>query len=237
VVHLLLADGHFVGAPGEATGFARLLEKAKAAGVTEISILGDFFELWVGLLSQEAPWQMDFLSPLFRLREAGVRMRYVVGNKDYFIEHWNAHHRLFDEVHTIGCVVPSPLGPLHLAHGDLVNRRDWPYRSWRFFSRSTLSALLMRILPPRMLGKLASLVARRLKRTNRYHKSYFPIEELRARARELEPGPATLIFGHFHRHTDVCDGDKRIITLPFLGGEMAGIVVDAQGIRLISGMS
>jgi len=230
--HLILADGHFVGAPGEATRWRRLLDKANDQGVAELSVLGDFFELWIGLEGQQEPWHAEFFAPLYALKLTGVRLRYVVGNKDYFVERWNRQHGLFDEVHQTGCIVDSALGPLHLAHGDLVNHRDHQYRLWRSFSRSWAAALLMRAMPAKMLRAVAARMARQLKVTNRYHKSYFPESELRARARELTAGAATLIYGHFHRHSDMTEGDKRIITLPFLGGETAGILLDESGFSL-----
>ena len=233
--HLLIGDGHYNGAPGEGDRLGALLEAARVRGLGEVSILGDFFELWIGLSSLEKSWQDALLAPLVGLKQGGVRLRYVVGNRDYFVAEWNHRHRLFDEVVEGDVGVASSQGLLRLAHGDQVNSEDRPYRRWRAFSRSRPVAMLARGLPGFALEKIAARVSKDLSATNRFHKSYFPESELRARARELPSGSATLVFGHFHVHRELSEGDKRILTLPFLGGENAGILVTAQGFERIAG--
>lgn len=229
--YLIVGDGHYAGREGEAGRWAALLERAEQAGLRELSILGDFFEVWVGLAGLESAWHEPFFAPLRRLRSRGVRLSYVVGNKDYFIEEWNARHGLFDRVASDELVLDAAGRALHLAHGDLVNRRDRQYRAWRAFSRSAPVRAVARALPRTWLGGLARDLEQRLRATNRYHKSYFPEEELRARARALPPGEALLVYGHFHQHRELVEGDKRIVTLPFLGGESAGVWLDEMGVR------
>ncbi len=229
VTHFIAADGHFVGAPGEAERFASLLALARDRGACEVSLLGDLFELWLGLRGLESPWQRRVLAPLEQLKGDGVKLRYVVGNKDYFIDAWNERHRLFDEVVAGSCIVSSPQGPLLLAHGDLVNRADRQYRLWCALSRSRVFSWGVRALPRTSLAHLATRVAEGMKKTNRYHKSYFPELQLRARAQEQPRGALTLVFGHFHVHQELAEGDKRIITLPFLGAENAGLLVCDDG--------
>ena len=231
--HLIVGDGHYCGAPGEAEGWKRLLQAAKKAGVREISILGDFLELWIGLEGLDAPWLEALLAPLRELQSSGVTLRYVWGNKDYFIADWNRRSGLFAAV-ADRMQLESAAGPLHLAHGDLVNAADRQYRAWRAFSRSGLVSVLARALPRGLLARAAERAAEKMRGSNRYHKSYFPEAQLRARARELPPGPATLVYGHFHAHHELTEGDKKIITLPFLGGECAGIWLDTAGAREFS---
>lgn len=200
----------------------------------EISIVGDFLELWIGLSGLESAWQEPLFAPLRELKKSGVILRYVWGNKDYFVAEWNRRHSLFDEV-TDRAVVASPAGLLHLEHGDLVNEQDRPYRLWRAVSRSTPFSLLAKAMPRALLARAADNAAKKMQATNRYHKSYFPEAALRARARALPPGPATLVFGHFHQFHELAAGDKKIVTLPFLGAEHAGIWVDATGMRRFPG--
>lgn len=227
--HLIVGDGHYCGAAEEAERWAALLTRAHQAGINELSVLGDFFDLWVGLAGMTLPWQDQLLAPLRQLRERGVKLRYVVGNKDYYVADWNGRHRLFDEVVERSVVVQSEHGLLVLAHGDLANSADRQYRAWRATSRSWPVAQAGRVIPRPWLRWLAGRVATRLDRTNQYHKSNFPEAELRARARELQAGPATLFFGHFHVHRELIEGDKRVITLPFLATENCGILVTAAG--------
>ena len=229
--HLVIADGHYTGVAGEADRLSQLLSQVD--GLEELSILGDLLELWIGLAGLETEWQKQLFAPLFELRAQGVFLRYLMGNKDYHIDAWNERHGLFDEVLAESTVVDSPQGPLHLAHGDLVNHRDRQYRRWRRLSHSAPFSLAFRAMPRRWLAGLSDRVATGMERTNREHKSYFPENELRARARELPPGRATLIYGHFHLHRELEEGDKRIITLPFLGDDNAGILIDERGFARI----
>ncbi len=228
-MHFLVGDGHFVGAAHELPKWTALL--AKAEGAREISILGDMFELWLGLDGLETEWQRALFAPLFALKKQKVTLRYVVGNKDFFVREWNQRRGLFDEVIDKSVALP---GGLYLAHGDLVNTQDKQYRAWRAFSRSWFTRGLMQAWPRQSLARLGADVAERMKSTNTYHKSYFPEAELRARARELPSGLATQIYGHFHVHKELVEGDKRIVTLPFLGGEWAGLALEGNVIRKIT---
>ena len=79
MVHLIVADGHYYGATGEAERWGALLAAAADRGISELSILGDFFELWIGLPGLAAPWQEGLFEPVRRLKEYGVRTRYVIG--------------------------------------------------------------------------------------------------------------------------------------------------------------
>ena len=230
--HLIIADGHYTNAPHERARWEQLLHQASAAGVRELSILGDFFELWVALPGAMPSWQQAFVDALRPLQQQGVKVRYVMGNKDYYIAQWNRHAAVFAEVVEVATTIASPVGPVHLEHGDLVNQADRAYQRWRRFSRSRPLHLLGRLLPRWAMRPLANGLARWLKGTNRVHKSYFPEMALRQRARAMPPGPLTLMFGHFHSHKVLQEGDKRIITLPFLATDNAGLWIDRRGISL-----
>lgn len=234
MTHLVIGDGHYFGADDEPARWSALLAAASVTRVTEISILGDFFELWLGLSGLETPWQEKLWAPLRELKSRGVKLRYVVGNKDFFVKEWNQRHQLFDAVIEKSVTLESaagPLGLIHLAHGDLVNRADRQYRAWRAFSRSMPVQFKIKLLPRRWLARLGEKAAAKMQTTNRYHKSYFPEDQLRARARELPPGLATMIYGHFHAFHELQEGDKKIITLPFLGAENAGVLITSSGIH------
>ncbi len=95
-----------------------------------------------------------------------------------------------------------------MADGDLVNHADRQYRAWRAFSRSGLVQVMINSLPQSWLARLGEKTAAKMQSTNRYHKSYFPEDQLRARARDLPPGSATLIYGHFHAFQELVEGEK-----------------------------
>lgn len=229
--HVLIGDGHYRGTPAERERWSRLVRKLEADQVQELSVMGDFFELWIGLPGVMPSWQEEMLAELEPLKAGGTRMRYVVGNKDYFVPDWNRRSGLFDRVVEGTEVCPSPQGELHLAHGDLVNRADRQYRTWRAFSRSWPIRTFARLLPRSALARLGERLAKSLESTNKTHKMYFPESELEARAREV-PAAATQIYGHFHVHRELRFDNVRVITLPFLATENGGILVDGSGFHL-----
>lgn len=220
---LFVGDGHYTGAPGEAAAWRGLIDRALVSGLTHLVLLGDFFEVWVGLPGLEVPWHEEFFAPLREARARGVKLDYVVGNKDYFVEEWNARSQVFDRVVDGVLELDTPAGRIHCAHGDLVNRADRQYRAWRAFSRSAAVRALARATPRSWLGALSQRLERELRRTNRHHKSYFPEAELVAYVERLDPRPAFAFFGHFHVHRALEVGTTRVFTLPFLGAECAGL--------------
>lgn len=229
--HVLIGDGHLRGRHDELEQFRTLLARIERDRIEELSILGDLFELWLAIDDAMPRWQHETLNDLYTLRDRGVKLRYAIGNKDYFVSQWNRKHGLFDSVIDEPERVESPQGLLYLAHGDRVNQRDRQYQLWRKISRSTPATALALALPPSWLGKLGQWMAVKMETTNSNHKIGFPEEELRARASELPPGKAIQFYGHFHVHHDLSIGDKRVITLPFLAEENAGLIVDHAGIR------
>ena len=68
-MHLLVGDGHYRGAPQEAERWNALVVRAEQRGCTEISILGDFFDLWIALPGMQTAWQDKLLAPIRRLNE------------------------------------------------------------------------------------------------------------------------------------------------------------------------
>jgi UDP-2,3-diacylglucosamine hydrolase len=232
--HLIVGDGHYNNRPGELQRWQRLLEQALRDDVDEISILGDFFELWIALPGLMPAWQDAFLEPLRALRARGVYLRYVVGNKDYYVDTWNRRSRLFDEVVATDVVIACSRGPLYLAHGDLVNTADRQYRLWRAFSRSGFIRFVGRALPAFVMKRLSLAIAARLQTTNLEHKSYYPESSLRALAEQWRERCAVMVFGHFHVHREFEHAGIQVVTLPFLCSQNAGMLVQDEGISLFS---
>ncbi len=240
--HLFIGDGHFIGAQEEEQKLKALVDSCLRAHVSEVSILGDLFELWIGLAQCDPPGIDTIIQQLQRLKEKGVRLRYVCGNKDYFIHDWNERHGIFYEVIDNDCRLPVCAGKdptpteLVLAHGDLVNRADRQYQLWRAVSRCGPFRLLMRLLPRTILARLAKKTAQAMTTTNRYHKSYFPEALLHSHARQHKNPTqfTTFIFGHFHEHHHIEEQEAkyRIITLPFLGNDYTGVLLEAGEFRL-----
>src|SRR5215467_429184 len=124
----LLGDAHLREGDEEAPAFVRFLD-ALPRDIRTLVILGDLFAVWIGSPDLIRRHHRDVLDALARLRARGCSLVYVEGNHDYFLGRLYARE-LFDDFSpdTLDLILAGRL--THLAHGDLVNRRDRQYRTW-----------------------------------------------------------------------------------------------------------
>jgi UDP-2,3-diacylglucosamine hydrolase len=230
-----LADGHLT--RDDPDRLAVLVAALESLGRTcaTLCILGDLFEVWLGL-DAPLPHVERVGRALRALRASGVRTVYVEGNRDFRIGH-GATRGLFDLVAEREHVETFGSCRYHLSHGDLVNAADRPYRLWRGFAKGLLAPIGLELLPDRLALDLAERLERRLRRTNRAHKSAFPTEQCQAYASErVAAGADFVMVGHFHREvvTALEAGGRHgtFISLPFWHAEPKPLVFDRSGTRI-----
>jgi UDP-2,3-diacylglucosamine hydrolase len=202
--HLREEDDPEVGA------FVRFCD-ALPAEIRTLGILGDLFAVWIGRAELQGPHHREVLAALRRLRDRGCAVLYVEGNHDFEIAPRFAGDP-FDAVAARTLDVRLGGRSLHLAHGDLVNRRDHPYRLWRAVSKSRPFLGAFHLLPSPARLRLAAGIERRMAATNLRHKARFPLQECAAYARaRLATGTEAIVFGHFHeeRRLDYDGGGRR----------------------------
>ncbi len=156
--------------------------------------LGDVFDVWVGLPGMMSDAQRSFLSWVRERRRAGRWVGLWMGNREFFLDRYAP---LFD---LMGEGVEGELEGENLAfeHGDLINARDWQYRTWNLVSRSGIMWLLFRLMPARLAAAIAARLESQMRTTNRAYKLAFPRDAFRAAAK-AHPG-RVFITGHFHSH-------------------------------------
>lgn len=146
------------------------------------------------------------------LRDAGVAVHYVEGNRDFFLSGSFAEKSVTD----IGFeyVIPAGKQKYLIVHGDMINDRDYPYRFWRFASKNALSQFGLKFVPRRVARSFVDSVERRLARSNFKHKSRLPIEHMRNYVdQRSEEGITHVVFGHFHEKL-VLEGASTVTVLP-----------------------
>jgi UDP-2,3-diacylglucosamine hydrolase len=193
----LLADAHIGGPGGPAEPLVGQLAALGEQGCSRLVLLGDLFQVWVGARRYETPEIRAVLGALEALAAAGVRLDYIEGNRDFFLER-SPYAPLFASIGTE--LALSTGGRRVLAvHGDGLNERDRQYLFWRWLSKSPPSRVLMRRLP-RALARWAVLrTERELAKTNFKHKARVPEEAILAYARRrLVEGYDEVVLGHFH---------------------------------------
>lgn len=208
----LLADAHLSGPGGPAGPLVEQLAALPDAGCGRLLVMGDLFQAWVGYRRFETPDVTAMVAALRRLRERGLRIDYIEGNRDFFLAgspYADAFDRIASEV------ALEAAGVRYLAvHGDGLDEDDWQYRFWRRLSKSALSRRLADSLPGPLARRIVGTTERRLARTNFKHRHRLPEAAIRAYAeRRLAEGHDVLLLGHFHeaRAWRVPGGEVRLL--------------------------
>jgi len=214
----VIADAHLGGPGGSATTLIEQLRGLRGQGCRHLVLLGDLFHVWVGAKRYETPEVKAVVAVLMELRQQGIRVDYVEGNRDFFIGE-GSYAGLFDhvatEIHfTVG-------GRRYLAmHGDGLNDRDYLYRFWNRLSKSAVSRFCMLHLPRAMASWLVGVTERQLAKTNFKHKSTIPEAVIRDYAEQrLQEGFDVLLLGHYHepRQWQVANGEIVVLDAWFRG--------------------
>ncbi len=181
-------------------------------------LMGDLFVVWTGDRALEQPHQRAVIERLAALRRAGVRVRYLEGNRDYRIGHCYAG-TAFDEATDRGIVERAGSRSLFAIHGDLANPADRLYRAWRRVSRAAPAWAAISALPRALRRRLVQSLERRLRAANPDFKGSFPEAVVRAYATPwLARGHDAVVLGHFHVErdlsVDLAPRVGRILVLP-----------------------
>jgi len=195
---ILLGDAHLRERDPEVAVFLDFLRQLPSE-TEALYLLGDLFDLWIGSPAFLTDSHLSIARELERLREGGQEVIYVEGNRDYHLKGLY-DGGAFGEVAEEG--FDFVFGPrrIHLAHGDLVNRKDRPYRAWRRFAKGPVPLGVLKSLPAGLARRVADRMERRIAQTNRRHRIRFPEQECRRFALDqLRAGVDTLVLGHFHQ--------------------------------------
>ncbi len=208
----VIADAHLGGPGGLAAPLASQLDAIEAGECERLVVLGDLFQVWVGSRRFETPEIALVIDSTKRLRDRGVPVHYIEGNRDFFLR-GSEYDRHFD---SIGAEFSFETGGRRylVVHGDGLNARDYLYRFWRRFSKNRLSRLGMLGLPRGLADSFIHRAERGLSKTNFKHKTAIPEDELIAYGRKrLREGYDELLLGHFHepRRWRLPEGEIRIL--------------------------
>ncbi len=193
----VIADAHLSGPGGKPAPLIDQLEALPDQGCRHLILLGDLFQAWIGFSRFETADIRAVVAALRRLRQGGLRIDYVEGNRDFFLGE-GPYRDAFDAV--VSEVAFEHCGLRFLAvHGDGIDAADVAYRFWRRLSKSPPSRFFCRRLPRRLARRMVHTTERQLSRTNFKHKVRIPEEAVRAyTTARLAEGYDALLFGHFH---------------------------------------
>jgi UDP-2,3-diacylglucosamine hydrolase len=195
---LLLSDLHL---PNEDSplraAFARFLT-GPARQARTVYILGDLFEYWIGDDVGMRDYAVE-VGELRTLRNHGVRILLMHGNRDFLIGHRFAAAAGVE-------LVRDPLrvelagAPTLLSHGDLFCTDDHAYQRWRRFSRNKLVQYAFHLLPESRRRHIAG-GARNRSEVDKSHKpdAIMDVNDNAVREAFRRHQVSRIIHGHTHR--------------------------------------
>jgi UDP-2,3-diacylglucosamine hydrolase len=236
-VQLFISDLHLTEERPEANErFIAFLED-RARGAEALTILGDFFEYWIGDDDLAQPFNAVVAGLLKDLSKQGVRIGLMHGNRDFLIgERFCAATGavLLDDpsVHEIEGVRTL------LMHGDTLCTDDHEYQAWRSKARDPAfqAAFLAKSLAER---RQAILQMREKSKAVVQGKSaeIMDVNDEAVRQALRRHGVRRLIHGHTHRpgrHALEVDGERcERWVLPDWYGRGGYLEVDRRGPRLV----
>lgn len=200
---LFISDLHLDESRPHITGlFARFL-RGEARGADALYILGDLFEAWVGD-DDPAPVGALVATELLALRESGVPVYFMHGNRDFLLGH--------DFARRAGMtILPDPaVIVLHgqttlLMHGDLLCTDDVAYQAFRAQTRNP--QWQSQFLAQPLAARLA--FAQQARAASQAHQAGLQLQGTMESIADVAPatvestlrrfGIDTLIHGHTHR--------------------------------------
>ncbi|MGF7190779.1 UDP-2,3-diacylglucosamine hydrolase [Robbsia andropogonis] len=128
---LFLSDLHLSPTlPRTTNAFTRFIDAVDPADVAEVYILGDLFEFWIGDDMLEAAFESDVAARLATLRQRGIALYVMHGNRDFLMGRRFAHAAgatLINDPMAIDRFARRYV----LTHGDLLCTDDIPYQRFR----------------------------------------------------------------------------------------------------------
>lgn len=228
VQRLIIADSHVGQETGDAEAMSAHLRLAAERGVGEVIYLGDAFQYLIGMSKFWTSSVREVLAVWRELRAQGLSIGVIEGNRDFFLDEpdlraeidWSGRSRRF-----------AAGGRSYLlVHGDLVNRRDLPYRFWSTVSKSGVARGWARVLPRRLAVAIVRHMESHLAKTNRRFRSMKPVDDLeRSAERAWAEGVDVLLWGHFHSPWMCRRGEHTALVMPAWLETRTSLVVGAAG--------
>ena len=193
----VFADSHLGQVEGDADDLLASLEAVRQRGFSAAVLLGDIFHYFIGHPKLETPFLRRTLDGFAAVAARGLQLRYVEGNRDFFVAGTPYAAAFAAYGLTDGLAVGG--ATYAFVHGDRVNTADLPYRFWRTISKNAAARAALEVIPGSLARAIVAKTEARLYRSNFRHKKKLPEAALRAEGRQARAqGYDALLVGHFH---------------------------------------
>lgn len=223
----VIGDSHIGLADGDEAAIVSWVERLTALRPRALYLNGDVFHYFIGHRNFVTRSVERFFDALRELRDSGVAVHYVEGNRDFFLEGSIAQGAVTEI--SMSQQIEAGDKRYLVVHGDMINDRDYMYRFWRWFSKNPLMKLAVRMIPRGIARSIVDEMERRLAKTNFKHRYRLPTESMaRYGKKRAAEGFDAVIFGHFHKKLEIPAGEATVYVLPAWYEEGEAFVIDPE---------
>ncbi|MBI5682232.1 MAG: UDP-2,3-diacylglucosamine diphosphatase, partial [Deltaproteobacteria bacterium] len=122
-------------------------------------ILGDMFDFFSGYNKIAHKHHKPVLDRLLNLKDSGTKIIYLEGNHDFFMGRFFTE-TLEADVYSDNAEITLDGKKIFMAHGDMINKKDYGYRALRVFLRSWFIRLVFNILPSVVVWRIANYMSK-----------------------------------------------------------------------------
>jgi UDP-2,3-diacylglucosamine pyrophosphatase LpxH len=206
----VIGDSHIGLSDGTEAPILAWLDRLEALKPRALYLNGDLFHYLIADPKFYTSSVANVFARFRELRDGGMAIHYVEGNRDFFLRGSFAEKAVTDVA--MEYALPAGDRKYLIIHGDMINDRDLPYRFWRFASKNSMSKFALKFIPKRVARNFVDSIESRLSDSNFKHKSNLPIAQMQAYGRS-RAGFTHIVFGHFHEKL-VLDGPPMVTVLP-----------------------
>lgn len=176
--------------------------------------VGDLFDFYFEYNDLIPKAYFNFYNKVFQLKKAGVDLRFVAGNHDYWFLDF-IKNKLMNKTYTDDTTFSTNSKNFYITHGDGILSWDYGYRILKKVIRSPLFIFLFRLLHPTISYSLA-------KRVSKTHEHREPSREKIKKIRDelidnakthFDNGFDFMICGHYHLNEIIQINEGRLIVL------------------------
>ena len=209
----VIGDSHIGLSEGSEKDIVAWVDRLEKLRPASLYLNGDLFHYFIAHKKFFTPAVGKVFDRLRTLRDAGIAVHYVEGNRDFFLKGSFAEKAVTD----VGLEYTIAAGPKKylIVHGDMINDRDWQYRFWRRASKNPVSKLGVSLIPGRVARNFVDDVEARLSKSNFKHKSVLPVDLMKVYGRKrAAEGFTDVILGHFHEKKIIDAAPATVTILP-----------------------
>jgi UDP-2,3-diacylglucosamine hydrolase len=223
----VIGDSHIGLSEGSEKRIVDWLDRLAALRPRALYLNGDLFHYFIAHWKFYTPAVEKVFARFRQLRDSGVKVHYVEGNRDFFLRGSFVEKSVSDVA--LEYAVSAGDRKYLIVHGDMINDRDYQYRFWRRLSKNPLSKFALALVPRKTARNFVDSVEKRLALTNFKHKTQLPLRQMESYAeRRRGEGFTHVVLGHFHEKLVMPAGESTVTVVPawFESGE--AMVIDPQ---------